>query len=124
MAFLFNIGFMSESGSKSSILAPLRLVFLMWVVFSVEQVTVDLGFLGIYPRTWAGMVGIITSPLVHGNITHIMSNSAPILFLGFILYYFYPLIATQIFIQCYLFTGFSVWLFGRQFYHIGASGFV
>ena len=29
-----------------------------------------------------------------------------------------------LFIQCYLFTNFLVWLFSRPFFHIGASGLV
>ncbi|MFY0686065.1 MAG: rhomboid family intramembrane serine protease [Cyclobacteriaceae bacterium] len=115
---------MGNKDSRSSLLAPMRLVFLMWLVFSIEQVTFDFGFLGILPRSLSGLIGIFAAPLIHGNVSHLMSNSVPVLFLGFLLYYFYPLIATRIFIQCYLFTGFFVWLFGRPFYHIGASGLV
>jgi membrane associated rhomboid family serine protease len=107
------------------ILPPLRLVFLMWAFFAVENyLSVDLGFLGIYPRTLHGLIGILTGPMIHGSWMHITSNTLPLLFLGGALYYFYDKIATRVFLQCYLFTGIFVWLFGRSFYHIGASGLI
>lgn len=107
------------------ILPPLRLTFIMWLSFSLEfYLQLDLGFLGIYPRTLYGLIGVLTSPMIHGSLTHILSNTLPLLFLGGALYYFYDKIATRVFLQGYLFTGMLVWLFGRPFYHIGASGLI
>lgn len=111
---------------KSSIVPPLRLVFLMWLIFSVQLTTrIDLGFLGIQPLTFKGAIGILFAPLIHGSISHLVSNTFPVLFLGAAVYLFYDKIASQIFLQCYFFTNILVWLFGRQhYYHIGASGLV
>lgn len=110
---------------RSSIVPPLRLLFLMWLAFTIElYLHVDLGFMGILPRTVTGLLGIFTAPLIHGNLTHLISNTFPLLFLGATLYLFYDRIATQVFFQCYFFTNFLVWLFGRPYYHIGASGLV
>lgn len=108
-----------------NLLPPLRLVFLMWLLFSIQQYThYDLAFFGIFPRTFQGLIGIIFSPLIHGNLGHISSNSISILVLGGSIYLFYPQFAPRVFIQCYFFTNFFVWLFARPFYHIGASGLV
>ncbi len=97
----------------------------MWAFFAFENYfAIDLGFLGIYPRTLHGLIGILTAPMIHGSWVHISSNTLPLLFLGGALYYFYDKIATRVFLQCYLFTGIFVWLFGRSFYHIGASGVI
>jgi membrane associated rhomboid family serine protease len=97
----------------------------MWVVFSFELLfSFDLGFLGIEPRTISGLIGIIASPLVHGSLSHIISNSLPLIFLGITLFVFYNRIALLIFANCYLLTGLLVWIFGRPFYHIGASGLI
>ena len=97
----------------------------MWAIFSIElYLHLDFGFLGIYPRTLFGMIGILTSPMIHGSVLHLTSNTLPLLFLGGTLYYFYDKIAARVFLQCYLFTGVLVWIFARPFYHIGASGLI
>lgn len=110
---------------KSGIVPPLRLCFFMWLAFAMEYyLEVDFGYLGIYPRTLTGLVGVLMAPLVHGNFNHLMSNSIPLLVLGGSLFFFFPAIALRVFLQCYFFTNFLVWIFGRPFYHIGASGLI
>lgn len=109
--------------NKASIVPPLRFVFLMWLFFAVETTLgLDLSYMGIKPRTWDGTLGIVTAPLVHGSLWHIISNTFPMLFLGVVLYVFYSKIATQVFLQCYVLSSVLVWLFARPLYHIGASG--
>jgi len=102
-----------------------RFVFIMWVVFSIQFfLHINLNGFGILPRTLPGMVGILTAPLIHGNSVHILSNTIPLLFLGWTLFFFYESIARQIFIICYLVTNLLVWIFARPSLHIGASGLV
>jgi membrane associated rhomboid family serine protease len=114
-----------ETIKSNNIVPPIRLVFFMWLIYTIEySMGLDFGFLGISPRTVSGLIGIITAPLIHGSVAHLASNTLPILILGGGLYFFYPRIAPRIFLQCYLFTNFFVWLFARPFYHIGASGLV
>ena len=79
---------------------------------------------GIVPRTTEGLVGIITSPLLHGNVQHIISNTVPLLFLGAVLFFFYNNIASRVFLGCYFLTNILVWLFARYSNHIGASGLI
>lgn len=110
---------------QASSVAPLRLVFLMWLFFTVEYyLHVDFGFLGIYPLTLHGLLGVFFAPMIHGDFNHLLSNSIPLLALGGSLYFFYPQVAGRVFLQSYFFTNILVWLFGRPFYHIGASGLV
>jgi membrane associated rhomboid family serine protease len=117
---------MSERTLLGSSVVPLRVVFFMWLVFTIEFFyQVDLGWLGIQPRTLTGLIGIVTAPLVHGNLTHLISNTLPLLFLGAILYFFYPRIAGVVFLRCYFITNALVWLLSpRVSFHIGASGLV
>ena len=111
--------------SRSSLIVPLRIVFLMFVVYTIESyLNLDFGFLGIYPLSLQGMIGIFTAPFIHGSPSHILSNTLPLLILGGILFYFYPEISNRVFLQCFFFTNILVWMFGRPFYHIGASGLV
>lgn len=85
---------------------------------------IDLSFLGIYPRTIHGLVGILTAPLIHGNYLHLISNALPILILGTALFYFYDRIALRVFFMSYFPTGVLVWLFAKPNFHIGASGVI
>lgn len=110
---------------KRGIYLTLSFVLLLWAVKSVEWAKdIDLGYFGILPRTLKGSIGIITGPLIHGDLLHLMSNTFPLLVLGLGLFYFYHRIALEVFIWIYLATGFWVWVIGRDAYHIGASGIV
>ena len=84
----------------------------------------DIHFLGIYPRKLTGTVGIISSGFVHQNLIHLFSNTFPLLFLTIAIAYFYRPITQKLIPILYLLTGILVWLFGREAYHIGASGLV
>jgi len=110
---------------KRGVYITLSFVLLLWVIKSIEWANqVDLGNLGILPRTLGGSIGIITGPLIHGDIYHLVSNSIPLIILGLGLFYFYHNIALEVFIWIYLASGFWVWIIGREAYHIGASGIV
>ena len=115
---------MSRSPGYSPL--PFQLVFLMWALFYIQfNFGIDLAFLGIMPRTWAGLPGILFAPMIHGSLQHILGNTAPVLFLGSALYFFYGRIGNTVFFRCYLITNLLVWLLSpRASYHIGASGLV
>ena len=110
---------------SEAIIVPSRIIFFMWLVFFVEQYySIDLGVWGIYPRKIVGLVGIVAAPLLHGSVSHLVSNTLPLLVLGTTLYFFYDRIASRIWIYSWVCTGILVWLFGRGAYHIGASGLI
>jgi len=115
-----------ENQLFGSSVVPFRLVFIMWLSFSVEFFYgIDLGYLGIYPRTFHGLVGIFFAPMIHGNLFHLISNTFPLLFLGTVLYFFYERIGGTVFFNCYFVTNSLVWLLSpRPSYHIGASGLI
>ena len=97
----------------------------MWAFFLAEQYFhKDFGFLGILPREISGLIGIFTAPMIHGSLSHILSNTFPFLFLGTMLFMFYNSIALRVMLHCYVLTGACVWIFGRSFYHVGASGLI
>lgn len=83
-----------------------------------------LTLLGIYPRQISGLPGIILAPFIHSTWAHLLSNTSPILVLTSIMTIFYPRVATQAYLLIMVGTGLLVWLFGRDSYHIGASGMV
>lgn len=116
----------NDSSFFASSVVPFRLVFLMWLVFSFEFFYgVDLAFLGIQARSLFGLIGIFTSPLIHGDLSHLISNTLPLLFLGSALFFFYQRIGRIVFFNCYFYTNMLVWLLSpRASFHIGASGLI
>ncbi len=104
---------------------PLMMALLMCVVhFSSWLLDIDLGWLGIYPRTMSGAIGIILGPMIHADLSHLISNTIPLTILGAALYYGYPDKANVVLLLIYIITGFLVWTLAREAYHIGASGVI
>jgi len=97
----------------------------LWVIYLITFLfDLDLYKLGILPRNINGLVGIFTSPLIHGGFSHLISNTAPLIFMGLGIFYFYPKVAYKVFSIIYFGTGMLVWTFAREVYHIGASGII
>ncbi len=108
-----------------SLVFPLFFVFLLWLV-KISEIILDEDFssYGLYPLQVKGLLGIITSPLIHGNIDHLIANTGPLLILGTALFYFYSNVSFKVFLLIYFMTGIWVWFGGRPSFHIGASGIV
>jgi membrane associated rhomboid family serine protease len=108
-----------------SMIIPGIFVFLMWLVKIVEVLfDIDLTRFGIYPLTVQGLPGILLSPFIHADFTHLFSNSVPLFFLSLALFYFYSEVALKVLIWTYFLTGLLVWIAGREAWHIGASGVI
>lgn len=79
---------------------------------------------GIYPGTWGGLIGVLTSPLVHANLEHLVGNLFALFLLFFVItLQFYPVMWKLLFLS-YVLPGVFTWLVGREAMHIGASGLV
>lgn len=102
----------------------LTFIGILWTVFILDGIFifVRLNYYGIHPRDIIGITGIITSPFLHGGLSHIISNTLPLLLAMTALFGNYPKIAKRVFIYSILLTGFLVWSFARSANHIGASG--
>lgn len=110
---------------KHSLIFPLAFLILIWAIKIFEWgLGLNFTHLGVFPLHVKGLLGIVTSPLIHGDFQHLMANSAPFLVLSWGIFYFYRPLSYQIFILCYLTTNILVWIGAREAYHIGASGLV
>ena len=109
----------------SILFIPFLFLLAMWLVKIIE-VNFQLSFVryGVYPQTIDGLKGILFSPFIHKDFTHLINNSYPILILGGMLFAIYRKIATQLFIWLYFIAGFWLWVIGRPSFHIGASGLI
>lgn len=114
---------MNKISLKNSLLITAFTVGIIWCVKSAEYIFhVDLAWLGVYPQTVKGLIGIITAPLIHGSLEHIFNNTLPMLILGTLLLYGYPKSRWRVLATVWVLSGVGVWIFARQSYHIGASG--
>lgn len=124
-----NIIIMNQQDEKrlfvSSMLVPLILVAIMWLVEIVEAVfNLNFHFLGIKPLSLEGLPGILLFHFLHGDWEHLFANTIPILVLGTSLYYFYRPIANKILVILLFSTGLLTWCGARGGVHIGASALV
>ncbi|MEP6509428.1 MAG: rhomboid family intramembrane serine protease [Gemmatimonadales bacterium] len=111
-------------GEQTKILLGMFLA--MWVVFAFSSVTGGaLLWLGVIPRTLLGIRGVLFAPFLHGSITHIVSNSLPFLFLGWIVILRDPRHFLPLTLIAMIGSGMMAWLFGAPgSVHIGASGVI
>ncbi len=80
--------------------------------------------LGIRPRRFSGLIGILFCPLLHQNFNHLFFNSIPLFVLGLILLTesLHTFLAISALIA--VLGGLGVWLLARSARHIGASGLI
>lgn len=103
----------------------LTIIALLWAIQLVNFLLgYRLNILGIYPRHIFGLFGIVCSPFLHGNASHLFFNSIPLflllnLMLTFGVPVFYDVSAFIIVV-----SGALVWLLGRKGIHVGASGVI
>ncbi len=108
-----------------SIFFPLIFIFIIWGIKLAENIlNLRLGILGIYPLQSKGLPGILFAPLIHGDYSHLFTNTGPLLLLGISVFFFYRVIAFKLIILAWIITGIWVWFGGREAYHIGASGLI
>jgi membrane associated rhomboid family serine protease len=79
---------------------------------------------GLRPRSLDGILDILTFPLLHANLAHLLSNTLPLIIFGFLVI----LSGLRVFITAlassWLGSGAAVWLIGGFNITVGASGLV
>ena len=104
---------------------PALFIILLWLVLLVEKsLGADWSRFGIFPGRINGLWGIFTSPFVHADARHLFSNSVPLLVLSWCLFYFYRDLGYGVFPILWILSGIFTWVFGRDSWHIGASGLI
>ncbi len=115
--------------AAQNLLLAFRLALLftavLWVVFLVDHLLhLDLVRYGLMPRRPAGLLGVLTTPVLHGSFGHLVSNTVPLLVGGTALLFLYPNSALRVFPVLYLGTPLIAWTFARPDLHVGASGLI
>jgi membrane associated rhomboid family serine protease len=110
-------------GSQTSVLQ--NILVATWILNLVNWVFLGkaLNWFGLRPRTPIGLLGILFSPILHGNIVHLLGNSLVFFILGWmVLHSVGPVDFVGITLFIALAEGLGVWIFGRSANHIGGSG--
>ena len=111
--------------SNGVIVYPILFILFIWIVFWYEiRFGQDFTSYGVYPQKIKGLIGVICSPFIHGDINHLYHNTIPLFVLSAALFYFYRPIAWKILAYGILVSGLLTWIIGRPAYHIGASGLI
>lgn len=98
----------------------------IWAVFFVNFIIPIK--LGVHPRDLGpiNLIGLVTSPLFHSGLGHILANSIPLAVLGFIYSMRFNTVSNAVVVTLYLtlIGNIGVWIFGGTGNHIGASGLI
>ena len=115
----------SRANFRLAVTLALAFVALLWFIhLSNWALDLDSAWLGVRPREWAGIPGILFAPLAHGSFEHLLANTPPVLVLGTAMLYLYPAAAPVVLPAVYLGPGLAVWLLADGGVHVGASGLV
>jgi len=100
----------------------LGLVLLLVLAYSAQG-SFDWRPYAVQPHSAAGLVGLLTAPLLHGSLEHIAANSVALLMLGTLAGSVYPRATLAALPLAWLGSGLGAWLLGDAgSYHLGASG--
>jgi len=110
---------------KQQFLIVLGLLCVLIVVEAINILSLrQLNTLGILPRSWDHLSGIVFAPFLHGSLMHFAANIIPLAVFSFLLLQHgvrrYVLVTSFVIVV----GGGMVWMFARNAIHIGASGVV
>ena len=113
----------SDAQSLQDRILPIAIfIGAIWVVFILD-IFLPLEKLGLFPRSFSGLLGIAAMPFLHGNFGHLLSNTVPLAILLGLMVISRPRPWSTMIILT-LISGVALWLFGRSAWHIGASGLI
>ncbi len=80
--------------------------------------------LAIVPRRAGGLLGLVTAPFVHANLSHLAANLPPFIVLGALVLRRggHSFVVTAVTVA--LISGGLLWLLGRKAAHVGGSGVI
>jgi membrane associated rhomboid family serine protease len=110
---------------RANAMVALEILGLLWAIQLVNMaLQYRLNLLGIYPRHPLGLIGIFTSPFLHGHLNHLFFNSIPLFLLLVLMLAGGFSHFLNITLNIMIFSGLGVWLFGRKALHVGASSVI
>ncbi|ETR74443.1 MAG: Peptidase, S54 (Rhomboid) family [Candidatus Magnetoglobus multicellularis str. Araruama] len=104
----------------------LEIVCLLWAIHLINVIFPgDLRLLGIRPRSIQGLPGIVCSPFLHSNLSHLCANSGALFVLLSVSFLYSMEMTLMALAYIVSIGGGMVWLLGAPgTLHIGASGVI
>ncbi len=100
----------------------LGFIGLLLAIF-VLQPRLPVAAMAVSPRELAGLLGLLTAPLLHGSAAHLAANASALLILGTLAGAVYPRATLRTLPLLWLGSGLGAWLLGEAgSRHLGASG--
>jgi membrane associated rhomboid family serine protease len=112
---------------QAAVVVPAAMVAVMVIVQVVSMFpAVNLArYGGIQPRDVDGLVGVVTSPYIHGGWWHLLSNAVPFLVFGFLVMVHGVKQFVAVTLVVWLVAGLGVWAIAPEnSLTVGASGIV
>ena len=101
------------------------LIVAVWILHLVNAVTGGLLMpLGIEPRAFRGLDGVLAAPLLHGSFSHLLSNTAGLAVLGGLVCIHSQSTFWRVTVFVTIFAGLATWALARTGLHVGASSLV
>ena len=101
--------------------ATLGFVLLLALIFCLQDERTAI--FAVAPHDPAGLLGVITAPLLHGSLEHLLANAGSLLILGTLSLTVYPRATLRALPLMWLGSGLGAWLLGETgTHHLGASG--
>ena len=97
-------------------------VIVLCLVFFLQGQFDDVRAFSIQPQVPAGLLGVLTAPLLHGSIGHLAANALSVLILGTLAGTVFPRATLRALPLIWLGSGLGTWLIGTGGFHLGASG--
>ena len=115
----------ARSSFRLALKIALVFVGILWTIFIFDAVFgLRLGRFGLRPGSVPGLIGILTAPLLHGSIQHLLSNTIPLLVSLTATLYLYPNSSVRVIPLIWLGSGALAWFIGRPSLHLGVSGLI
>ena len=111
-----------RSRVRRALNASLGAALLLWACFAAQQ-GFDWTFLTVTPHAAEGLLGLLTAPLLHGSVAHVLANTTALLLLGTLAGTAYPKATLRALPLLWLGSGLGAWWLGQPgSHHLGASG--
>jgi membrane associated rhomboid family serine protease len=107
---------------RRALLATMVFVVLIGAIHFAAPLLGDTRMFALLPHSPAGLLGILTAPLLHGSAGHWLGNSVSLLILGPLVGTVYPRASLRALPLIWLLAGLGTWVIGRPSLHVGASG--
>lgn len=108
-----------------------RLIFVGYIFVALLVVEIinfltgrTLNQFSIVPRSFSSLPFIFTAPFLHASVQHFISNIVTLCVFSFLVLQFGERKFITLSVGLILGTGLLVWLFGRNAFHVGASGVI